>query len=87
MKTSIFTVRATEAQSICWKQAADAEGHRSAGTWLAAAADAYLKVRARAGRPIPLLGGVLRETISSGPLLWLGRGTPSPLIEGRVRQI
>lgn len=54
MKVASFTVRATEAQSIRWKQAADAEGHRSAGTWLAAAADAYLKVRARAGRPIPL---------------------------------
>ena len=30
---------------------AEAEGHRSAGTWLAAAADAYLKARARAGAP------------------------------------
>jgi len=34
--------------------AAESEGHRSAGTWLAAAADAYLKVRARAGLPLPL---------------------------------
>jgi hypothetical protein len=54
VKVATFTVRATEAQSIRWKQAADAEGHRSPGTWLAEAADAYLKVRARAGRPIPL---------------------------------
>lgn len=49
-----FTVHATALQSARWKQAAEAEGHRSAGTWLAAAADAYLKVRARAGQPIAL---------------------------------
>lgn len=49
-----FTVRASMEQSIRWKRAAEAEGHRSAGTWLAAAADAYLKVRARAGHPLPL---------------------------------
>jgi len=54
VKTASFTVHATAEQSIRWKRAADAEGHRSAGTWLAAAADAYLKVRARAGNPIPL---------------------------------
>lgn len=54
MKTSSFTVHATAEQSIRWKRAAQAEGHRSAGTWLAAAADAYLKVRARAGHPLPL---------------------------------
>lgn len=54
MKTASFTVRATEAQSIRWKRAADLEGHRSAGTWLADAADAYLKMRARAGHPVPL---------------------------------
>lgn len=54
MKTASFTVRASEAQSVRWKMAAAAEGHASAGTWLAYAADAYLKVRARAGLPIPL---------------------------------
>jgi len=43
-----------EAQSIRWKRAAEAEGFASAGAWLADAADAYLKARARAGRPIPL---------------------------------
>ena len=41
-------------QSIRWKQAAEAEGFRSAGAWLAVAADAYLKVRAKAGLPLPL---------------------------------
>ncbi|HVR95227.1 MAG TPA: hypothetical protein VMW27_01340 [Thermoanaerobaculia bacterium] len=54
MKVATFTVSATQEQSIRWKRAAEAEGHRSAGTWLAAAADAYLKVRARAGHPLPL---------------------------------
>jgi len=54
MKTATFTVHATAEQSRRWKMAAESEGHRSAGTWLAAAADAYLKVRARAGLPIPL---------------------------------
>ena len=50
MKTASFTVHATAEQSIRWKRAADAEGHRSAGTWLAAATDAYLRVRA-SGNP------------------------------------
>ena len=54
MKTASFTVHATAEQSIRWKRAAEAEGHRSAGTWLAAAADAYLRVRAKAGHPLPL---------------------------------
>jgi hypothetical protein len=54
MKVAHFTVHATAAQSERWKRAADAEGYASAGSWLADAADAYLKVRARAGRPIPL---------------------------------
>jgi hypothetical protein len=49
-----FTVRATAEQSVRWKRAAEAEGHRSAGTWLASAADAYLRVRAKAGLPLPL---------------------------------
>ena len=54
MKVATFTVHASAEQSRRWKMAAEAEGHRSAGTWLAAAADAYLKVRARAGLPLPL---------------------------------
>jgi hypothetical protein len=54
VKTVAFTVRGTMAQGIRWKQAADADGHRAVGSWLAEAADAYLKARARAGRPIPL---------------------------------
>ena len=54
MKVATFTVHATAEQSVRWKRAAEGEGHRSAGTWLAAAADAYLRVRARAGQPIAL---------------------------------
>jgi hypothetical protein len=54
LKVASFTVKATAAQSARWKQAAEAEGYASAGAWLADAADAYLKARARAGRPIPL---------------------------------
>jgi hypothetical protein len=54
VKTASFHVRATEAQSVRWKRAADLEAHRSVGTWLADAADAYLRVRDRAGRPLPL---------------------------------
>jgi hypothetical protein len=54
VKTASFTVRATTEQAARWNRAAEAEGHRSAGTWLAAAADAYLKVRAKAGLPLPL---------------------------------
>lgn len=55
MKTATFTVHATAAQSARWKQAAEGEGFPSVGAWLAGAADAYLKVRARAGIPIPLV--------------------------------
>ena len=54
MKVATFTVHATAEQSVRWKRAAESEGHRSAGTWLAAAADAYLRVRAKAGVPVPL---------------------------------
>lgn len=56
MKTASFTVRATVAQSARWKQAADSEG-LTVGSWLAGAVDAYLKVRARAGLPLPLAWG------------------------------
>ena len=54
MKTASFTVRATMPQAIRWHQAAEADGHAAVGTWLAEAADTYLKARARAGRPLPL---------------------------------
>ena len=54
MKTASFTVRGTQEQSNRWKRAAEAEGFPSAGAWLARAADAYLKVRAKAGLPLPL---------------------------------
>ncbi len=54
LRVASFTVHATAVQSARWKQAAEAEGFTSAGRWLACAADAYLKVRARAGQPVPL---------------------------------
>ena len=54
MKTASFTVRASEKQSLRWKRAAEHEGHRSVGTWLAEAADRYLDALARAGKPLPL---------------------------------
>lgn len=54
VKVASFTVRASLAQSEAWKRAASADGHASVGTWLAEAADVYLKARARAGRPVPL---------------------------------
>ena len=54
LKTASFTVHATVQQSVRWKQFAEAEGHSSVGAWLAGAADAYLKQRAKTGAPIPL---------------------------------
>jgi hypothetical protein len=54
VKVASFHVRATQAQSERWKRAADAEGYASAGSWLADAADAYLKMRAKTGLPLPL---------------------------------
>lgn len=79
MKTATFTVHATADQSIRWKRAAEAEGHRSAGTWLAAAADAYLKVRARAGQPLPLAWhlGVFTARLMDGREVGM-RGMVSP---------
>jgi hypothetical protein len=56
-KTASFTVRATMAQSVRWKRAAEAEGHASVGTWLAEAADAHLEHRTTAGKPLPLFWG------------------------------
>jgi hypothetical protein len=54
LKVATFSVRATERQSLRWKRAADHEGHRSVGTWLAEAADRYLDAVIRAGKPLPL---------------------------------
>src|SRR6185503_5103488 len=54
LKVATFTLRADVHQSARWKQAAEAEGFASVGAWAAQALDAYLKARARAGRPIPL---------------------------------
>jgi hypothetical protein len=54
LKVATFTVRASMAQSIAWKRAAEMEGFASVGSWAALALDAYLRTRARAGHPIPL---------------------------------
>ena len=96
MKTATFTVHATMAQSIAWKRAADAEGYASVGSWAAPALDAYLKARARAGRPIPLSWQLGRfpvfldsgETVSLrgwvSPPFFIFRGTVSgPTINTR----
>ena len=53
MKVATFTVRATMPQSVTWKRAADSEGFASCEAWLARAANAYLKLRAKAGLPLP----------------------------------
>jgi hypothetical protein len=54
VKVASYTVHADARQSVAWNRAAEGEGFTSTGAWLAAAADAYLKARARAGMPIPL---------------------------------
>jgi hypothetical protein len=51
VKTASFHVRATMAQSVRWKQAAEREGHASVGSWLADAADRHLDAIRRAGKP------------------------------------
>ena len=79
MKTATFTVHATALQSARWKQAAEGEGFPSVGSWLAAAADAYLKVRARAGLPVPLAWrrGHFRVDLDSGETVMV-KGHVSP---------
>ena len=57
MKVASFTVKATERQSVRWKRAADSEGHRSVGTWIAEALDRHLDALQRAGKPLPLAWG------------------------------
>ena len=71
-------MRATLAQSERWKRAADAEGYASAGGWLADAADAYLKARARAGRPLPLAWrrGHCRVLLDGGEQVVKGFASP-----------
>lgn len=78
MKVAHFTVHATAEQSRRWKMAATAEGHASAGSWLAAAADAYLKARARAGNPLPLSWrrGRVRVLLDAGEVTVKGHISP-----------
>jgi hypothetical protein len=54
LKTASFAVRATMAQSIAWKRAADGEGHSSVGTWIAEAVDRHLDAVRRSGKPLAL---------------------------------
>jgi hypothetical protein len=54
LKVASFTVKATMAQSVRWKQTAEAHGHSSVGSWIAEAVDRYLDALKRAGKPIPL---------------------------------
>ena len=54
LKVASFTVRATMAQSVAWKRAAEAYGHASVGSWLAEAVDRHLDALKRAGKPVPL---------------------------------
>jgi hypothetical protein len=79
VKVATFTVHATAQQSARWKQAAEGEGFPSVGAWLAGAADAYLKVRARAGIPVPLAWrkGLFRIRLEDGELV-LVKGHVSP---------
>jgi hypothetical protein len=79
LKVASFTVHATALQSVRWKQAAEGEGFPSTGAWLAGAADTYLKVRARAGLPVPLAWrkGVFRVEMEGGETLTV-RGHVSP---------
>ena len=63
MKVATFTVHGSAEQAARWQRAAAAESHRSVGTWLALAADAYLRVRAKAGIPLPLAWSYGRFTV------------------------
>ena len=78
MKVASFTVHANAQQSARWKQAAEGEGFPSVGAWLAGAADAYLKTRARAGLPIPLAWrkGVFRAELEDGETVVRGHVSP-----------
>lgn len=88
MKVATFSMRASMPQSIAWKKAADLEGFSSVGSWAACALDAYLKMRAKAGLPLPLIWrrGRFRVVFEDGADLeipgWISRpfghfhGTP-----------
>jgi hypothetical protein len=54
VKVATFTVHADARQSARWKQATEGEGFAAVGAWLARAADAYLRIRDKAGLPVPL---------------------------------
>jgi hypothetical protein len=54
LKVAHFTVAANVEQSARWKQAAEAAGHLTVGTWLTEAADVHMKARVRAGSPVAL---------------------------------
>jgi hypothetical protein len=65
-------------QSIRWKRAAEGEGFRSVGAWISGAVDAYLKARARAGRPLPLAWrqGRFRVVLEGGEIEVRGMVSP-----------
>jgi hypothetical protein len=79
VKTATFTVHANAQQSARWKQASEGEGYPSVGAWLAGVADSYLKIRARAGLPVPLAWrkGHFRVEMDGGELVTV-RGHVSP---------
>jgi hypothetical protein len=54
VKTVQYNCRGSEEQARRWQRACEADGFRSVGAWLAYAADAFLKARARAALPVPL---------------------------------
>ncbi len=68
LKVATFTVRATAEQAARWNRAAAGDAYPSVGSWLAYAADAYLKARLREGRPLPLAWhrGVFLVTLEGG---------------------
>jgi hypothetical protein len=78
LKTASYTVRATERQSLRWNRAAEAEGHRSVGTWLAEAADRHLDALQRAGKPLPLAWrrGRFRVALEAGEAEIRGQVSP-----------
>ena len=67
-RTQRASGRARHRSVIAWKRAADSEGFNSCGSWLARAADGYLKLRAKAGLPLPLAWrhGQFRVTLEDG---------------------
>ncbi len=68
MKVATFTVRASMPQSVAWRRAAESEGFASVGAWAANALDAYLRLRVKAGIPLPLAWrhGTVRVRLDDG---------------------